>query len=83
MSDDTKDNIIDLLPHLEDRKQAEILLALEEIRAEATMFHQSEVLVELHHILNEERTRKILTEEDILQIVKIFHMQVADGYTIV
>lgn len=83
MSDDIKNNIINLLPHLEDRKQAQILLALEEIRAEATMLHQGEVLVELHHILNEERSRKILTEEDILQIVKIFHMQVADGYTIV
>ena len=59
------------------------MLALEDIRTEAVMLHQGEVLYELHQVLNEERERKMLTEQEILQVVKIFHMQVADGYTLV
>lgn len=83
MKDKVKDNIIDLMPHLEAKKQAELLLALQDIRNEAVMLHQGEVLVELHYVLNAERSRMMLTEEEILQVVKIFHMQVADGKTIV
>lgn len=80
--DDVKNNIVDLMPHLEARRQAELLLELEQVRQEAVMLHQGQVLFELHRVLNEERKRKFLTEEEIFQVVKIFHMQVEDGYTI-
>ena len=83
MSSDIEDNIIDLMPHLEEKNKAELLLALQEIRNEAAMLKQGELLVEFHHLLNLVRLQEgKLTEEEILEVIKIFHMQVADGYTI-
>ena len=84
MSDDiVETNLIDLMPHLEAKKRAELLLSLQEIRNEAAMLRQGELLVELHNVLNLARfDQGVLTEEEILEAVKVFHMQVADGYTI-
>ena len=83
MSDDLESNLVDMMPHLEARKRAELLASLQEIRNEAAMLRQGELLVELHNVLNVARFEQgILTEEEILEAVKIFHMQVADGYTI-
>tara|TARA_R110002020_G_scaffold145362_1_gene318606 strand:- start:433 stop:669 length:237 start_codon:yes stop_codon:yes gene_type:complete len=76
------DNIIDFELALEKKNKAELAAAIQETRNHVARERQGEVLLALHHVLNQERESGLLSERELIEVAKILSAQTNDGLTI-
>ena len=74
--------IIDLEEYKLQKEQAELAVYLQEVRNMVCRERQGKLLVALHYFLKDEREYGLLSEEQIIEIVNAFAVQVKDGITL-
>ena len=76
MSHQTKNRVMDFMPHLGAKKHAQAMSQLRDSGDEMVMLHQRHTLDSLHGTLNEERSGDLRAEKEFLGAFEIFSSQV-------
>lgn len=76
-------NVIDFNEALDKKEKAELMAAVQQVRGQLVRERQSQVILLVHQILNDERKFGLLTEEEIIEITKVLFSQTSDGITFV